>query len=179
MAGTFKDTQGRSWDVAIDVISVDEVRKTNDLNLLELVAPDRPKAEIIERLNDPVLLVEVLWTLCKEQGDTRKVSYRDFARSLSSDSIEAAWLAIQEQLVLFSRPGIRPALQKVMEKARAKMQAIDKRVMEIVDDPDFDAEIEREMLKQRESGPTGSSTDVGSLPASSASGQQEATPTAA
>ena len=81
--------------------------------------------------------------------------------------------------MLFSRPGIRPALQKVMEKARAKMQAIDKRVMEIVDDPSFDAEIEKELLKQRESGPTGSSTDVGSLPESSASDQQEATPTAA
>jgi len=179
VAGSLKDGQGRLWDIAIDVISVDDVRKTNNLNLLELVAPQRAKTELVERLNDPVLLVEVLWTLCKEQGDTRKIGYRDFARAMTADAIEAAWLVIQEQLVLFSRPGIRPALQKVMEKAQAKMQAIDKRVVEMVDDPSFDAELEKELTRPRESGPTGSLTAAGSLPDSSASGPHEATPTEA
>ena len=165
---SFVDTQNRQWTPEINVVTIARVRKTLDINLLELMLPDNPLAE---RMNDPCLVVDVLYLLCEEQVKRIDLSAEDFGRAMNADAIEQGMAELLEGLVLFSPSGIRPAHQKILEKARVYRMKAAQRIRELVTDETFDAMLEREIDKRLNppgSSPTESSGDATSSPGSSA-----------
>ena len=136
---TFTDSSGRIWKVEINVNALKQVRSLSGVDLMEAVG-----GRLLEKLaGDPVLLCDVLYCLCKNEADARKISDEDFGRGLSGDAIDEASKALLEELVDF----FPQAKRRVLAKAMCKLNALQTRVLEVaeakLDSTDLDKEMER------------------------------------
>jgi hypothetical protein len=120
---TFKDNAGRTWTPSINVTSVKQVRQLLKVDLLDIV-----DGKLIEELiSDPVKLTDVIYVLCKEEADKRKISDEDFGRAMGGDAIDRATAALLEELANFSR---NPERRKLMQKAIEKYNRVESAMME-------------------------------------------------
>jgi hypothetical protein len=156
---TFVDNAGRTWTVQVNVDAIKRVRDLVQVNLLEAI-----EGKLVERLiNDPILLCDVLYCLCKPEADAKNLSDVDFGRAMGGDAIDGATTALLEALVDFFPQGRR----RVLSKALAKLNNLQVRALAAVEAKLDSPEMERqfaESLRQIESG-----SSSGSAPASSAS----------
>lgn len=161
----FLDAESRSWEPEVNVVTIGRVRNSLQINLLELLLPN---STLAERFVDPCLIVDVLYLLCKDKADLLGIDDIAFGKSMTPDGIEDAWSAVLEGVVLFSPRGLRPAHQRVLEKAKKYQAAAAQQIKELVETPEFNAAMEREMTK-RLNPPAKSQAesigDVSSLPA--------------
>ena len=82
------------------------------MNLLEVI-----EGKLLERLiSDPVLLCDVIYSVCKPEADAKSVSDEDFGRAMAGDAIDAATTAVLEELVDFFPQGRRKVLAKALGK---------------------------------------------------------------
>jgi len=175
MSKSFRDSEGRQWDVEVDVVTIKRVRDSLGVNLLELATEE---SKLPERFNDPVFCVDVLYTLCRDQADKRNVSDEKFGRSLTIDAIEEASDALMEGVIDFFRRDVRAAYRKVLDATRKVRAAHAKKLTEAMEAPDFDRMLEAkiENLLHPENSLMRSSNDVINLQESPASNQTD-TPT--
>lgn len=108
---SFKDCEGRVWDVRITVTSLRRVISLADADLLTIV-----EGKLIERLiSDPYLLCDVLYAVCKPQADVLGVSDEAFGEALAGDPIADATTALLEGIVdFFQNSRDRAALRRVL-----------------------------------------------------------------
>ena len=120
---TFTDNQNRAWAVDVHVASVKRVRSLLNIDLLQIV---EDRCELLARLaDDPVLLVDVLYVLCKPEADTRNVSDEDFGRAMSGDALEAGFDALLRGLEgFFQDARRRQAVTNVIAKTRRLAEMI-------------------------------------------------------
>jgi len=171
---TIVDAKGRSWDIIVDVPNIARLRETLKINLLELVIPHNT---LVESLNDPCKLVDLLFVLCRDQADEREVTDLEFGRSMTPDCIEDGLQSVLEGVVNFSPRGVRPAYQKVLEKATKFQAAQADKVLAMVTSPEFDTMLEKELEKLSKTpttSPSESTGDAGSLQELSASNPEGA-----
>lgn len=120
MSSSFKDNKGRIHEVTVDVEAVRRVRRATfdgpggvmfAFDLMEMVT-----LEGIRRLlDDPLLVVDVAYLVCKPQLEQRGITQQDFGASMVGDPIEAALRALQEEVVsFFQNPRDRAAAKRVM-----------------------------------------------------------------
>lgn len=136
---TFTDNTGRAWTLAINVDAIKRVKALLGVDLMEAV-----EGKLIQRLmEDPVLLCDVVYCLCKPQADAAKVSDEDFGRSMAGDAIELATTAMLEELVDFFPKGRRAVMTKALEKFRTleamALEAANKRL----DSPQLQEQLNR------------------------------------
>jgi len=175
---SFKDNAGRTWTVTLNVYAVKKVRDLLGVDLLDLggdppASPgpgDKPDNGLLYRLiADPVLLVDVLYVVCKEQADEANVIDEQFGRAMAGDAIDGATKAFLEELADFTpSPRDRARARKVID---ATWRLID-RAQDVLDaraeaELDRAAEAALSALSRAEGSALGSSS--GSSPASSAS----------
>jgi len=171
--GKFVDAESRSWEPEVNVVTIGRVRKALNINLLELLLPENTLAE---RLTDPCLLVDILYLLCEDQADKLNLDDVAFGKAMTPDGIEDAWAAVLEGVVLFSPRGLRPAHQKVLEKARKYQAAAAQKIKSLVAGPEFEGMLDREIdrrLNPPTSSPSESIGDASSSPAPSESNPDE------
>ena len=113
----FVDREERSWQVAINVASMKRVKDATGINLgMLLVDNMKPLADLMQ---DPIMLVDVIYVLCKPDADKRGISDVEFGESLAGESFEKACDAFMEALIDFfpKRQGdlLRTMLNKGME----------------------------------------------------------------
>ena len=117
---TFKDTEGRSWAVRIDVDAIRRVRTALKVNLV-----GNDLGQVLEQvLGDPVLLCDVLYCLLKPEADKLGVSDVDFGRALAGDVLEQAAIAFLEELADFT-PNARDRA-RVQRAVKALLAMTDK-----------------------------------------------------
>ena len=90
---TFKDNAGRTWSLTLSVWTVKKVRDLLGVDLLDLggESASAQKPGLLFRLiSDPVLLVDVLYVVCKDQADSASVTDEQFGRAMGGDAIDAA-----------------------------------------------------------------------------------------
>jgi len=76
-------------------------------------------AQLIQRLaGDPVLLVDVIYALCKPQADERNITDEEFGRAMWGDVIDHATTAMLEALADFFPSRRRELLQRAIGKVR-------------------------------------------------------------
>ena len=106
---TFRDNAGTPWELSINVASMRRVRDVLGVNLGTII-DGRLMQQI---LDDPALLGDILYVLCKTQCDERKISDYDFGASLAGESIEAATNALLQELIDFFPPAKRAMLNQL------------------------------------------------------------------
>ena len=121
---TFQDNAGRSWTVTLNVYAVKKVRDLLGVDLLELggdiggaSTPGEAENSLLYRLiADPVLLVDVLYVVCKDQADQAGVTDEQFGQAMAGDVIDAATKALLEELADFTpSPRDRARARKVID----------------------------------------------------------------
>ncbi|MCL2641115.1 MAG: hypothetical protein FWD53_09750 [Phycisphaerales bacterium] len=144
---TFVDNAGRTWTVSINVDTVKRVRDLAEVNLLEVI-----EGKLLERLiGDPVLLCDVIYSVCKPEADAKSISDVDFGRAMAGDAIDGATTALLEDLVDFFPQGRR----RVLAKALAKLRKFETAALQTVETRLESPELERQMqaaLAEIESG---------------------------
>ena len=161
---SFKDIQGRVWTFSITVGTMKRVRALCGVDLYKVIEidPDNKEKGLLERLaEDPVLLVDVLYSVCKPQADELGVSDVEFGDAMAGDAIENATNALLDELVDFFPEARRKVFQKVLLATRRLQAVTEKQLNAILEDPEFDRKIESALKRF-----AASSTDT---PASSAS----------
>jgi hypothetical protein len=137
---TFVDNAGRTWTVAVNVDAIKRVRDLATVNLLEVI-----EGKLLERLiGDPVLLCDVIYSVCKPEADAKNIKDEDFGRAMAGDAIDGATTALLEELVDFFPQGRRRVLAKALTKLR-KLETAALSAVEIrLDSP----ELERRLAQQ-------------------------------
>jgi len=118
----FQDLKKREWDLTITVATIKRVRELITVDLLECLIE---KDSLIDRMAlDPVLLVDVIYCICKPIADARDISDTEFGEAMGGDVIENATGAFLEALVDFF-PGAR---KEIMKRAIVIRETIDRKV---------------------------------------------------
>jgi hypothetical protein len=111
---SFRDTEGRTWNVQVNAAAG---KRARTLTRFDLLAPN--VGEVMQKmLGDMVLLVDVLYAICKPQADALKVSDEDFGEAMAGDAIEKAAEVLLAELTDFT-PNARDR-----ERARKVVQTL-------------------------------------------------------
>ena len=116
----FTDTQGRAWPIVVNVSAVKRVRDLLDVDLMDVAGGD-----LLARLaDDPCLLVDVLYVLCKAEADAKGVSDEDFGKGMVGGVLDEAASALMKELLDFFPSAQRAkALAKMLRKMEEQQAA--------------------------------------------------------
>ncbi len=145
---TFKDTEGREWIVRIDVSAIKRVRSLLDVDLLTVAEGD-PEEDLLQQfINDPIMLCDVIYCLCKPEADKRDVSDEQFGGGMAGDAIEHATNALLEELVEFFPLAKRRLLGKALKKFETLKAKVFEAAEKRLDSPELEAELLEAALKE-------------------------------
>ena len=125
------DAEGRSWSAAVSVNSIRRVRELVGVNLMEV-----SDGELMSRLaDDPVLLVNTLYAVCKPQADERDVSDEAFGELLVGDTIELAAAALVRGITDFFPKDRRAVLERLWAATKRTRTEATQMAMDKLDSP--------------------------------------------
>lgn len=111
---TFTDNAARAWTIQVNVDALKRVKSLLDVDLMEAV-----DGKLLQRmLDEPILLCDIIYALCKPQADAAGVKDEDFGRAMAGDAIDNATQALLEELVDFFPQRRRALLTKVLDKLK-------------------------------------------------------------
>jgi len=120
MAQQFTDAEGRVWDVHIDIPTAQRVRRMTELNILDADG----KQGIINTVDDPLALAEILYATLKPQADKLTVLAADFYKAFHGDVITEARTAFWEALTDFFPASRREELLELQQTAERVREAM-------------------------------------------------------
>lgn len=133
--------------VVINVSAIKRVRALCNIDLASVVTLDgakKPRFELLEQLSgDPVLLVDVLYAICKNEADKLGVGDIEFGESMSGDAINEATEAFLGELIDFFPEAKRKVLQKIHSAAQRFDLKSKEHLQKILNDPELDNRIEQ------------------------------------
>lgn len=146
---SFTDTKGRVWELAVNVGAIKRVRALCGVDLTKIVEVDEQNnlsADLINRLaSDPVLLVDVLYAVCKPECGKRGVTDEEFGGSMAGDAIEIATSALLDEIVDFFPEAKRLALKKALTAARRFAEVAKRKLATALNGETWEAEIESKL----------------------------------
>jgi hypothetical protein len=118
---TFTDSQGRTWSLVINVSAIKRVRDVLGVDLLDVA-----NGELLSRLaDDPCVLVDVLFALCKPEADAKNITDEDFGRGMVGGVLDEASSALMKELLDFFPSAQRArALGKLLKHLAAQEAAV-------------------------------------------------------
>lgn len=143
----FADSEGRSWDVVINVATARRLKNKIGLDLYELIE-DKMKG-LGELLANPIKLCDALWVIVQPQaGDG--VTDEQFGESLLGDSLERASTAFLDAMIdFFPDPQTRKSLRDVIAKGKAVKDRLVERANSEIQAFDIDAVVDQIIAKHR------------------------------
>ena len=138
---TFKDKKGRGLQLELNITIVKQVKALLKFDLLDIA-----KAQPIQRLaSDPILLVDTLYVVCREQAEERKVSDEDFGRGMGGDVLDEAATAFIEEYIDFFQRADRANLRAAWEATKKAIDATSKVIGERISKLNIDELVKRGM----------------------------------
>ncbi len=147
---TFTDNTGRTWTLLVNVATIKRVRALCgvDLNSIIEVEDGKPTTKLLERLStDPVLLVDVLYAVCRPECEQKGVSDEDFGAAMAGDAIEQATSALLDEVIDFFPEAKRLALRRILNATRRFAEMAAKRLKETMDSEDFEIRLASELAR--------------------------------
>lgn len=155
-------TKDREWILSIDAPLIEEVRagtceiehcrhrpkRDIECEAVDLASADGKAMDVLGE--DPVLLVRVLWILCRKQADQAGIAPAQFGESLAGESLFDATDALAEAIADFSH-GPKKALVKALWAKSTKLTDLGlKKALAKVESPELEKQIEAAMDKRME-----------------------------
>ncbi len=109
----FKDNKGVMWEVTINVNSL---KRARDLAKFDLLGAFEDKDGIQRLTTDPILMVNLLYAVCKPAADAARISDEQFGERFDGDVLDSAMTALMEETVDFFPKHRREPLKKALEK---------------------------------------------------------------
>ena len=141
----FKDATGRNWEIVVNVGAVKRVRTLCGVDVLAISDFVEDRDKDLRFLTDPVLLVDVLYVICKNECDARHVSDEEFGRALVGDAIAEASVALLEELIEFFPTEKRAILKKYWDASRRFEDAMAKKLEAELSDEAIDAMVKEHL----------------------------------
>ena len=136
----FKDNANRDWTLAVNTSTIKRLRAVLEIDLMDVVEGD-----LLKRLYaDPVLLVDVIYVLCKPQADAAGITDEQFGEAMAGDAIDLATSALIDEIIAFfpsSRDRARAT--KVMQKFKTATERVQDALDVRIDSPAIDREIDQ------------------------------------
>ncbi len=143
---SFTDNTGRAWMLAVTVGTIKRVRALCGVdlaNIITLEAGKQPKVDLLERLaSDPVLLVDVLYAVCKPEADAKNITDEEFGRAMAGDAIELATAALLDEVIDFFPEAKRQVFRKILDATRRFEVKSKQALTELLTDPELDGKID-------------------------------------
>lgn len=150
----FKTTDGREWQIAVNVATVKRVRELTGVNLLSLV-DDRAALEHL--FSDDVRLCEAICAAIRPQLEAAGKTDDDFFAGINGDVLEAATEALLNEIIDFFREPRRGLLKKALgkyQKAIAVLTAADAAAAEkAIEEMDLEAALAHSRSSSASSSP--------------------------
>ena len=125
MPESFKDNEGRTWELRLDFGAAKRVRALVGVNLLspmKEVEPDGPP--LLARLGeDDMLVIDVIFAILKPRADARDISDEQWAAAMGGDAMQEAHDAFYREYVNFFRSRGKPEAIQAIEKQKATIDA--------------------------------------------------------
>lgn len=142
---TFRDNKRRVWTLEVNVAAIKRVRglcKVDLNSIVEVDSENRPTAHLLEQLSsDPVLLVDVLYAICKPDADKQGVTDEEFGEAMAGDAIEQATEALLDEIVDFFPSAKRQVMKKILNATRRFEEIARTRLDRILQDEQFEAKL--------------------------------------
>ncbi|MGN1121727.1 MAG: hypothetical protein ACI4RV_05115 [Eubacteriales bacterium] len=144
---SFTDNNGRTWLLHVTVGAIKRVRALCGVDLANIITISdggKPKMALLEQLaSDPVLLVDVLYAVCKEEADAKNISDAEFGRGMAGDAIEFATSALLDEIIDFFPEAKRRVFQKILNASRRFQEKSKLALTALLDDPALDGKIDK------------------------------------
>lgn len=132
---SFTDNVGRVWTLSINVSTIKRVRALCGVDLTQVA--DMSGSDVTESLLhklsvDPVLLVDVLYAICKSEADAKNISDENFGAAVFGDVIVSACDALLEEMVDFFPGSKRKILQQILMLSRRFDKEIEQEIQTII-----------------------------------------------
>lgn len=137
---TFRTTDGASWDLAVNVLTVKRCRDMTGVNPLALVSEQSAVADLF---SDDVKLCEVLCAFVLPQLEERGKRPDDFYATINGDVIEQAAEALLGEIIDFFQEPRRGLLKKAFAKQRQAVEAIRATNVKLVEQRIDEMDLER------------------------------------
>lgn len=116
----FTDDAYHTWTLRIDIAAIRRVRALHGIDLAKVFA----SRDAFEALySDIVLLVDVIYTICKPQADELGITDEQFGAGLAGDALGRAIHAFEEAAIEFLPESRRRGVLRQMIEAGRAMQA--------------------------------------------------------
>ena len=120
---TFTDNAGRTWTVPVNVDGVRRVRSLLNVNLLDVL--DDGCKLLADLHDDPILLVDVLYCLCKPEADAKQITDEQFGRAMAGDALLNGSRALLEGLSdFFPNARQRAAMKNLLRKTETVVERL-------------------------------------------------------
>lgn len=114
---SFKDREGRAWDLFLTLGSLKRIKAATGLDMLDLRQWSAESNPLNRLSQDPVVLADTLFALCRSQLDVRGLTDEQFADSLGGEAIDDALLALVEEWSDFFHQGRKPTESTLLRQA--------------------------------------------------------------
>lgn len=142
----FKDTNGKTWTIEVNVLAIKKVRAHCNINLLDVLDVEQGGDGLLDRLaEDPVLLAEILYAICVPDQEKTEEKENAFMAALAGDAVEQATMALLEEIADFFPKAKGALLRKVLKVARAQETKAAASLEKILQSPDLEAGLEEAM----------------------------------
>lgn len=113
----FTDAVGRTWSLFLNVNQLRKVRERTGWDGAKMLLP-----ETLGELQDPCLLVDVLYQLLEPQIVAKQLTAEQFAEAMTGQAIEQAMAALISAAANFLPPSQSAILMALWDKAEATQQ---------------------------------------------------------
>lgn len=126
---SFKDANNVTWDIDINVGAIKSLRSVG----IDIISHDNKG--IIGLSDDPVMLCDALWCLCRKQAESRSISEEKFFEAFHGDCMIEATTALMNAIADFfpeaRRQVMKRAIEISLEADRAMMESVEKKLNEM------------------------------------------------
>jgi hypothetical protein len=121
----FSDKQGRDWLIEINIGQISRVRNLVKVDLYNLFGDEAKRL-----FSDPVLLVDTLYVICRDQCKERQISDADFGGLFEGDVLEAAANALLEAVLNFFPTSRQKILRATLTKSNELAEQMQAKALE-------------------------------------------------
>lgn len=146
LPATFTDALGREWRLKFNGAIKDDAKELYGADLADV----EKGSFFVKLATDDRAFFGVLWLLIERQVEALGLSEREVKEGFDAEAVERASDAINEAVLNFTRPLVRGAVAKTMQRIQSMEALVETAAEKVLNSPEATKAIEQEMQKVTE-----------------------------